>query len=85
MTVERLERLRIAVEGVVQGVGFRPFVASRRATTSGFVINRGGDVVIEAEAEPTQLCAFVGRPAPGHRRRRGSIAWSRSIATCEAR
>jgi hydrogenase maturation protein HypF len=56
-----LERLRIAVEGVVQGVGFRPFVfgLAARHEVHGFVTNHGGDVVIEAEAERARLHAFV--------------------------
>jgi hydrogenase maturation protein HypF len=65
-----LERRRIAVAGVVQGVGFRPFVhriASRR-NLSGFVLNRPGGVVIEIEGEPTQIEDFcdslVRRPPP---------------------
>ena len=46
-----VERRRIRVGGVVQGVGFRPFVyglAQRHALT-GFVLNDGTGVVIEAE------------------------------------
>jgi hydrogenase maturation protein HypF len=55
------ERLRIAVEGVVQGVGFRPFVfgLAERLGISGFVTNRTGDVVIEAEAERPRLDQFL--------------------------
>jgi len=55
------ERLRIAVEGVVQGVGFRPFVfgLAERLGVSGFVTNRTGDVVIEAEAERPTLERFL--------------------------
>jgi hydrogenase maturation protein HypF len=55
------ERLRIAVEGVVQGVGFRPFVfgLAERLGVSGFVANRTGDVVIEAEAERPTLEQFL--------------------------
>ena len=55
------ERLRIAIEGVVQGVGFRPFVyvLAARHGVDGFVSNRAGDVVIEAEAPRAALDAFV--------------------------
>lgn len=55
------ERLRISVEGVVQGVGFRPFVygLAERLGIRGFVTNRTGDVVIEAEAERPRLEQFL--------------------------
>ena len=55
-----VERRRIRVGGVVQGVGFRPFVyglAQRHALT-GFVLNDGTGVVIEAEGEVAALDAF---------------------------
>ena len=45
------ERRRFRVRGVVQGVGFRPFVygLARRHELGGFVLNDGEGVVIEAE------------------------------------
>src|SRR5437868_6532518 len=48
-----LERRRIRVAGVVQGVGFRPFVngLARRRALAGFVHNDGDGVVIEAEGD----------------------------------
>jgi hydrogenase maturation protein HypF len=55
------ERRRFEVRGVVQGVGFRPFV-HRLAThhgLSGFVLNDGSGVVVEAEGEPAALDAFA--------------------------
>lgn len=47
--------------GVVQGVGFRPFVygLARREGLSGFVLNDGNGVVIEVEGSPVRLDAFV--------------------------
>ena len=47
--------------GVVQGVGFRPFVygLARRHRLGGFVLNDGDGVVIEAEGEPGALAAFA--------------------------
>jgi len=51
------ERRRFRVDGVVQGVGFRWFVhglASRLALT-GFVLNDGKGVVVEAEGTPDAL------------------------------
>ncbi|HEY4181545.1 MAG TPA: carbamoyltransferase HypF [Kofleriaceae bacterium] len=51
----------IAVRGVVQGVGFRPFVhaVATRLGIVGFVTNRGGDVAIEAEGPAARLDELV--------------------------
>ena len=56
-----VERLRLRVHGVVQGVGFRPFVhrLAHRHGISGFVLNDADGVVVEAEGEPGALAAFV--------------------------
>jgi len=57
-----MRRLRIHVEGTVQGVGFRPFVyrIAVRYRIAGFVRNLGeAGVEIEAEAEPQALSAFL--------------------------
>lgn len=53
-------RRRLELEGVVQGVGFRPFVVrlARAMNVSGWVANRSGGVVIEAEATASVLVAF---------------------------
>jgi hydrogenase maturation protein HypF len=54
-------RRRFRITGVVQGVGFRPFVhrlASRRAL-GGFVLNDGRGVLVEAEGEPASLDDFA--------------------------
>ena len=55
------ERRRFRVRGVVQGVGFRPFVhgLAGRNRLGGFVLNDGGGVVIEAEGDPASLDAFA--------------------------
>src|SRR5213076_3203102 len=55
------DRRRFRVGGIVQGVGFRPFVygLARRHGLGGFVLNDGAGVVIEAEGAPEQLDAFV--------------------------
>ena len=53
---------RIVVEGVVQGVGFRPFVyalANRRGL-AGWVRNTASGVEIEVEGPPDALEAFLG-------------------------
>ncbi|MCA9239271.1 MAG: carbamoyltransferase HypF [Planctomycetales bacterium] len=55
-----MERLSISVRGIVQGVGFRPFVfglASRLGLT-GFVRNLSGSVLIEVEGRQEKLECF---------------------------
>ena len=56
-----MERRRFRVRGVVQGVGFRPFVygLAARHGLGGFVLNDGEGVVIEAEGDPASLRAFA--------------------------
>ena len=56
-----LERRRFHVEGVVQGVGFRPFVhgLAHRYGLTGFVLNDGHGVVVEAEGPGTALDEFA--------------------------
>lgn len=56
-----MERRAIAVEGVVQGVGFRPFVygLAARHDLRGFVRNRSGGVWIEVEGEAGSLDRFL--------------------------
>jgi hydrogenase maturation protein HypF len=55
-----MQRRRLVVRGVVQGVGFRPFVAglARRLGLSGHVRNVSGAVVIEIEGAEAALGAF---------------------------
>ena len=57
--VER-ERRRFRISGLVQGVGFRPFVygLACRHELAGFVLNDGQGVVVEAEGETAQLERF---------------------------
>ncbi len=54
------ERRRFHVTGVVQGVGFRPFVygLAERWALAGFVLNDGSGVVVEAEGDGAALDAF---------------------------
>jgi hydrogenase maturation protein HypF len=54
-------RKRIEIQGVVQGVGFRPFVyrIARRFDIHGRVLNSSGGVVIEAEAAEDELGRFL--------------------------
>ena len=57
-----MRRLEIIAEGIVQGVGFRPFVyaLARRHALSGFVLNDGKGVRIEVEGEDAVLNMFAG-------------------------
>ncbi len=56
-----VERRRIRVTGVVQGVGFRPFVygLARSLGLSGFVLNDGEGVLVEVEGASDALDALV--------------------------
>jgi hydrogenase maturation protein HypF len=55
------ERRHITVEGVVQGVGFRPFVYGLAVKNglAGFVLNDSAGVTIELEGEPPALERFL--------------------------
>ena len=65
-----MDRRRISVTGVVQGVGFRPFVYDLAIEhgLAGFVRNQTGDVWIEVEGELDALDRFQAeltrRPPP---------------------
>jgi hydrogenase maturation protein HypF len=54
-------RLRISVAGIVQGVGFRPFIyrIAHREALTGFVLNNPQGVEIEVEGELRRLSAFL--------------------------
>ena len=56
-----MERRAISVQGIVQGVGFRPFVhrLASRFGLGGFVRNQSGGVVIEVEGEAPALDQFL--------------------------
>jgi len=56
-----LERRRIIVQGIVQGVGFRPFVYSQavRWGLAGFVLNDSRGVTIEVEGKLNALDGFA--------------------------
>jgi len=55
------KRLGLNVFGIVQGVGFRPFVyqIATKYTLTGFVFNNGAGVVIEIEGSQEQIDAFL--------------------------
>jgi hydrogenase maturation protein HypF len=56
-------RRRVRVGGLVQGVGFRPFLyaLARELCLSGSVSNTGAGVVAEVEGHPRQVADFVRR------------------------
>src|SRR5437868_14902074 len=53
--------LRVSVRGVVQGVGFRPFVhrLALRLDLAGWVRNASGDVQVLVEGAPDKIETFV--------------------------
>jgi len=55
-----IQGLRIHINGIVQGVGFRPFVygLATRLDLVGWVRNTSAGVDIEVEGDETQLAAF---------------------------
>jgi hydrogenase maturation protein HypF len=61
VTSESLERKKISVRGVVQGVGFRPFVyrLALDHKLTGWVLNHSGGVEIEVEGEANALISFI--------------------------
>lgn len=56
-----LARRIVRVSGVVQGVGFRPFVyrAASRHRLAGSVCNSSGSVVIDLEGDPSDIQSFL--------------------------
>ena len=65
-----MQRRAIEISGIVQGVGFRPFVytLAARHNLGGFVRNRAGLVVIEVEGEAAALDLFHRANSPTGRR-----------------
>jgi hydrogenase maturation protein HypF len=58
---EKLMRSKITIEGIVQGVGFRPFIYNLAKTHNlkGYVLNNSRGVEIEAEGEGIDLKNFL--------------------------
>ena len=56
-----MERRSIRIEGIVQGVGFRPFVyqLARRCAVTDWVRNDSRGVLIEAQGEEVSLARFL--------------------------
>ena len=59
-------RVRVRVEGTVQGVGFRPYVyrLARELALAGHVGNDSLGVLIEVEGDPAEVARFLARLAP---------------------
>lgn len=62
-SVADTQRCRLTVGGIVQGVGFRPFVyrLAHELALSGWVRNDGGSVTLELEGSGTAIAAFDRR------------------------
>jgi hydrogenase maturation protein HypF len=75
-----VDRRAIAVSGIVQGVGFRPYAygLASRLRLNGFVRNRAGGVLIEVEGEAHALDRFLAELAtePPPLARIDEIRWS---------
>ena len=58
-------RIRTEVRGIVQGVGFRPFVyqTARRYNLAGFVQNTSFGALLEIEGEPEDTDSFFSGSA----------------------
>jgi len=58
-----LARRQIRIRGVVQGVGFRPFVhnLAQEMGLAGFVLNSSAGVTVEVEGAPGELDRFAAR------------------------
>ena len=56
-----IERRKIDVHGIVQGVGFRPFVyrTARGLGLTGWVLNNNAGVMIEVEGPARQIDALI--------------------------
>src|SRR4030066_1386724 len=63
-----LSRIRVTVNGVVHGVGFRPFVyrCAKEKGLSGFVYNTPGGIIIEAQGRRDNLKSLVNSIVADH-------------------
>jgi len=55
------KRVKIEIQGIVQGVGFRPFIyqLAHKYNLSGYILNNGSGVVIEIEGEKEKTKFFL--------------------------
>src|SRR5437899_2966215 len=76
-----MERIHIRLQGIVQGVGFRPFVynLALRLPLAGHVFNDSSGLVVEAEGEPHALASFVAALRNEH----PPLAWVRDLSVTE--
>ncbi|MEE9465656.1 MAG: carbamoyltransferase HypF, partial [Candidatus Neomarinimicrobiota bacterium] len=58
-----MRRIRLAIQGAVQGVGFRPFVyrLAEELDLTGSVSNTAGGVITEIQGQPKAVSAFTQR------------------------
>ena len=56
-----IQRRRIVIQGIVQGVGFRPFIytQAKRYNLTGFVLNDSTGVTIEVDGTLEALGHFI--------------------------
>ncbi len=84
-----MERRHIAIHGIVQGVGFRPFVhrLASRLHLGGSVTNNHGAVMIEVEGDESSLDAFLGHltMSPPPLARIARVDWQRHPVRGESR
>jgi hydrogenase maturation protein HypF len=75
-----IERRHITIEGIVQGVGLRPFVygLAMKNGLGGFVLNDTSGVTIELEGEPPALDNFL-------QSRRLWLSWNGLLAMSSGR
>jgi hydrogenase maturation protein HypF len=73
-----MERIQVRLQGIVQGVGFRPFVynLARRLGLAGHVFNDSAGLVIEVEGEPALLETFLTALRTEH----PPLAWVRDLS-----
>jgi len=72
-TADSRRRLQVRIRGIVQGVGFRPFIygLAHRHGLTGFVLNDSQGVLLEVEGSSRALEDFLAAlpgEAPGHAR-----------------
>jgi hydrogenase maturation protein HypF len=83
-----MERRSIEISGIVQGVGFRPYIhaLAARHALAGFVKNRTGLVLIEVEGESHSLDSFLADIArdPPPLARIEQLAWQRRMPVGDA-
>lgn len=66
---------KIEIRGVVQGVGFRPFIynLANSLNLNGYVLNNGYGVLIEVEAKKEELELFIQK----NKRWKTTFKWDR--------